>query len=832
VPQIYIADKGACKMLRRGFDHRGFWAVLGIVTLVCLSLPAVAGSQRIQPADFEYLGAFRLPGDDDRPKTFAYGGNAMTFNPDGDPSGPNDGFPGSLFITGHDRMAYGDLPDGNQVAEVAIPVPVRSKDLDQLDTATFLQDFRNVFQGMFTTLEEIPRVGMLYLRRTETGSKLHVCFGQHFQESIETQVASHAWVEPTLSSPNSKGTWYIGNQSFYSVNGYMFEVPASWADTHAGGRYIATGRYRDGGWSGQGPALFAYKPWIDASGTPAPGGTRLDETVILLYENSQNTTNVVDHSLAGYQHADEWEGGTWITTSAGGAAVLFAGTKGTGAQYWYGWVNPAGPGLPCVETGLIGQFPLCRNANGTQCPEVGCAGHNDYRGWWSSSFEAQFILYDPADLARVASNEFQPWEPQPYAIVGIDDSLLLNPMHVEEDMLGTGVQRKMRIGDVAYDRGNNLLYVLELFADGAKPVVHVWKISGVPGTGHMLSVAKVGTGSGTVTSSPAGINCGSDCSETYNQGTSVTLTAIPASGSAFEGWSGDADCSDGVVVMNVNKACTAVFESQAVGYTLTVIRSGTGSGTVTSSPSGIDCGSDCSESYGEGVSVTLTATPAAGSTFGGWSGACSGTGTCTVTMNAAASATASFNLQVADYTLTVVKSGTGTGTVTSSPAGINCGDDCSETYSKVQKVKLTAKADAGSMFTGWSDGGCSGTKTCTVTVDAAVTVTADFVLKIPNISVLQTSIDFGSAKLGRKASKTLKITNNGTGDLMVALSVLNGTDFSIQGSGSVIIKSKKSYTLKVLFTPKSAGSREATLRISSNDPDTPTIDIALSGTGQ
>jgi preprotein translocase subunit YajC len=179
------------------------------------------------------------------------------------------------------------------------------------------------------------------------------------------------------------------------------------------------------------------------------------------------------------------------------------------------------------------------------------------------------------------------------------------------------------------------------------------------------------------------------------------------------------------------------------------------------------------------------------------------------------------------YTLTIVKSGTGSGMVTSSPAGINCGDDCSETYSKVQKVKLTAKADASSTFTGWSGGGCSGTKTCTVTVDTAVTVIADFALKTPDISIAQTSLDFGSIKVGKKKTKTLKITSNGTGDLVITLSGLEGTDFSIQGSSSVTIKAKKSYSLKVLCTPTSGGLKTATLEIDSNDPDTPTLEISL-----
>ena len=263
-------------------------------------------------------------------------------------------------------------------------------------------------------------------------------------------------------------------------------------------------------------------------------------------------------------------------------------------------------------------------------------------------------------------------------------------------------------------------------------------------------------------------------------------------------------------------------------YTLTVSKSGTGSGTVTSNPGGINCGNDCTEAYNLGTGVTLTATAASGSTFGGWSGACSGTGGCSVTMSSDKTVTATFTQQQQQqYTLTVTKSGTGSGTVTSSPAGINCGDDCSETYSKVQKVKLTAKADATSAFTGWSGGGCSGTGGCTVTVDAAITVTAEFALKTPDISVDQTSINFGDIKVGKKATKTLKITNGGSGDLWITLSGLEGTDFSIQGSSSVTIKSKKSYSLKVLVSPKSAGSKTATLRISSNDPDTPTIDISL-----
>jgi hypothetical protein len=133
----------------------------------------------------------------------------------------------------------------------------------------------------------------------------------------------------------------------------------------------------------------------------------------------------------------------------------------------------------CIEAALVDQFTECRFADGSVCPPedlTGCEGSTSLRGWWSTSFSAQFILYNPDDLARVASGEMQPWEPQPYTAVNIDEHLFHNPDGVEPEMLGVGGQRRYRIGDVAYDRASGLLYVLELFAEGAKPIMHVWRI--------------------------------------------------------------------------------------------------------------------------------------------------------------------------------------------------------------------------------------------------------------------------------------------------------------------------------------------------------------------
>ncbi len=233
----------------------------------------------------------------------------------------------------------------------------------------------------------------------------------------------------------------------------------------------------------------------------------------------------------------------------------------------------------------------------------------------------------------------------------------------------------------------------------------------------VLIVAKAGTGEGTVTSSPGGINCGSDCSEPYDAGTSVVLTALADDGSMFVGWSGDCGGSTCTLTMNDSRSVTATFTEQPL---LTVTNTGTGDGTVTSSPGGINCGSDCSEPYDAGTSVVLTATPAAGSTFEGWSGDCGGSA-CTVSMNSAHSVTATFTDQPV---LTVSKEGSGEGTVTSSPGGIDCGSDCDEPYDPGTVVTLTALADDGSTFVHWS-GDCHG-NSCAVTMDSSHSVTAVF----------------------------------------------------------------------------------------------------------
>ena len=142
-----------------------------------------------------------------------------------------------------------------------------------------------------------------------------------------------------------------------------------------------------------------------------------------------------------------------------------------------------------------------------------------------------------------------------------------------------------------------------------------------PGQVFALTVTLGGTGSGTVTSNPSGIDCGTDCEEGYPEGTVVTLTPTPLAGSTFAGWTGDGDCSDSQLSMEAARSCTATFNvSSTRRRTLTVTKAGSGAGDVTSIPEGIDCGGVCSQAFTEGTAVTFNTIPATGSTFTGWSG--------------------------------------------------------------------------------------------------------------------------------------------------------------------------------------------------------------------
>ncbi|HEY8034169.1 MAG TPA: RHS repeat-associated core domain-containing protein [Methylobacter sp.] len=240
-----------------------------------------------------------------------------------------------------------------------------------------------------------------------------------------------------------------------------------------------------------------------------------------------------------------------------------------------------------------------------------------------------------------------------------------------------------------------------------------------------LSVAKTGTGTGTITSLQTGVDCGITCSGIYDWGTPVTLAATPATGSTFKGWSGTCTGTATTCTVTMNQTQNVTADFAPMQMTLNITKTGSGTGTITSSPAGIDCGATCTGIYDWSTPVTLTATPASSSTFKGWTGACTGTATtCTVTMDQTQNVSADF--APAFKTLSLSTSGSGAGTITSTPAGIDCGATCSADFSTNTQVTLSAAATTGSTFGGWF-GACTGSATtCTVTLNQAKSVNATF----------------------------------------------------------------------------------------------------------
>ena len=189
---------------------------------------------------------------------------------------------------------------------------------------------------------------------------------------------------------------------------------------------------------------------------------------------------------------------------------------------------------------------------------------------------------------------------------------------------------------VVLDVSSCLALVVDSWGEGPKSV--------------QIAVEMHGEGRGSVTSRPVGLDCACQscsCAQRFVlNGDIIRLEAKGGPGSAFFGWEGACTGFSPTCELRATQDLTARanFVTMEVSHILSVGKSGTGSGTVTSDPSGINCGSICSASFANNQSVTLRANAFVGSAFAGWSGACSGSSaTCMLTMSQAQSVTASFN---------------------------------------------------------------------------------------------------------------------------------------------------------------------------------------------
>jgi hypothetical protein len=383
----------------------------------------------VQPSDLIYQGAFAYPSGD----PWAYSGHALAYYPDGDSTGPADGYPGSLYAAGH---AHHDL-----VGEMSIPEPVVADDFDDLPSASALRSLADITGGwkdnctyaddcMYREvdgLEYLPNIDKIVWNLRDWYNT-----SGHDQDSL-------GW--SNLDMSGAQGVWHIGDRPsgmdvFHNAKtcNYLFTAPESFADANLEGKWLIAGNHREAGAFGgsQGPTLYALAPWED--GDPPGSGQELDALPLLYYPEIY--PGCLDDPEAchfpDYRAKDAWGGGAWVQT-AEKTGVLIVGRKGLGDNC-YGTSDQCG-GDPC----------------------------DPYRGYHAYPYEPQVLFYDPEDLREVVAGIRQPWEVVPYAVYG--------PVNEVMD------QACANLGAAAYDQARGLIYVTEQEAGPwGETVVHVWQV--------------------------------------------------------------------------------------------------------------------------------------------------------------------------------------------------------------------------------------------------------------------------------------------------------------------------------------------------------------------
>lgn len=328
-----------------------------------------------------------------------------------------------------------------------------------------------------------------------------------------------------------------------------------------------------------------------------------------------------------------------------------------------------------------------------------------------------------------------------------------------------------------------------LYVNGNKNVTATFEPS------YPLTVTK--SGNGTVTSNPAGINCGATCTASFVPKSNVTLSAVPDTGYLFKQWggacSGSGTC---IVTMNGTQNVTATFMPYR-----TLMTTVAGSGTVTSAPAGISCNPTCSAVYEINTPVTLTPAPAPDFVFTGWSGACSGTGNCTVTMSQDRSVGAAFTPL---RRLTVIRQGGGY--VSSPQGGIDCGATCTAQYVNGTNVTLTPANTPGVFFNHWS-GACNGSAGCAVAMNTDATVYAVY---DTTLSVTATAGGtLSSAPVGIDCGSTCSAVYNYGTSVTITPVPQSGYAFSgwsgdCSGTGGCTVTMGAPKTVAASFTPTHA----------------------------
>ena len=424
-------------MNQRGMrGHSFIWLLLLSILLTAKPGFTQTGTSQssnlLYPADFVYKGAIRLPTDTTSDGFgWAYGGGGMGYNPNGDPGGAGDGYPGSLYGVGSSP----NIPYG-AVSEISIPAPVVTTDVSKMPAAKTLQPFTDITQGKRASVRIDSWAytwGLAYLPKlgTQATDKLYWTVHEYYNTS-STDNSSLGWSELNFSNPQAKGLWHIGpwggDYNVVRTSKYLFDVPADWANANMNGRLLMSGRYRGVAAGGHGPTLYSVAH--QTTDSPPANGAVIDAKMLVWYPLCADPyARPNTCAFPNFTPCDDWTGAAYITAGTN-SAIVIVGRKGLGNAYY-----------------------------GTPPPGNAETDH----GFFCDGYEPQFLLYNPADLVAVANGQKQPQDVLPYATVKPQQYLLPDG--------------RALMGGAAFDRARGLFYVFQYGVDtNTSPILHVFSV--------------------------------------------------------------------------------------------------------------------------------------------------------------------------------------------------------------------------------------------------------------------------------------------------------------------------------------------------------------------
>lgn len=389
--------------------------------------------QMITPGNFEYRGAFRPPHVRLNGTTFAYGGWALAYRPDGDPDGPDDGTPGSLYIVGHQAE--------QKVAEISIPAPFVSphQEMDDLPVAEVLQPFEDLTGGILDEMNVGSATPFQIGGMLVTGGRIHWTIHKYYNVDGK-DFPSHGTSDLNLLMSIPDGPWHLGPMGSgspewhsYKQAGYIFQIPEQDASAWFGGLDLISGLQISTGlqYSSQGPAFFAYR-------LPSEGTFRNASlpAVPLAWYSEQVP-------LAMHHPSDRWIGAAWLTLGKK-SAVVVVGRKALG-EFYYGEARPG----DCTQD----------------------------KGYHGPPYEVDALFYSPASLIQAAHGRIQAPAVQPW--LRWDGQF--DGGSLSQYMFSTCTQE---VGGMSYDRERSLLYLVQISAGRTSdnefeplPIVHVFRIT-------------------------------------------------------------------------------------------------------------------------------------------------------------------------------------------------------------------------------------------------------------------------------------------------------------------------------------------------------------------